>query len=73
MKIFFPALLLFSTILSAETRFILPWVTHNQDFQATLIINNLGTTPAEVRLHDQRIFSRWSVEQGSEIPDILYI
>ncbi|CAM2010504.1 hypothetical protein [Acanthopleuribacter pedis] len=52
MKYFTPALFVFfATALSAETRLIVPWVTNNDSFQATLIINNLGNTQAEIRLH----------------------
>ncbi len=46
--------LLLTPLLLAETRLIFPWVTHNDTFQATLIINNLGADEAEVRLHAVR-------------------
>lgn len=55
MKLLLSVFLLFVvTSVLAETRLIMPWVTHNELFQATLIVNNLGADPAEVRLRAVR-------------------
>jgi len=61
------SLALISIYLSqAQTELYYPWVTHNQQYESTLVVNNLGPEPAEVsltatRADGQTTQSTWSL------------